>query len=94
MKLRENFTVIATAVMVLPIVVIILVGWQFDRPPFDLSKLQELQRGMTQQQVREILGEPQSRDATVWHYSRMMSWPTVHVRFDGNGRVESHDYDF
>ena len=57
-----------------------LLTWQFNRPPFDLAKLQQLQRGMSQQQVRQILGAPQSSevgvmtvDDTSWAYSRWMA---------------------
>jgi hypothetical protein len=70
-----------------------LVIWQFNRPPFDLAKLQQLRKAMTQQQVRQILGEPQNANTTSWHYSRSMAWPIVHVHFDTNGKLESHEYD-
>jgi hypothetical protein len=56
--------------------------------------LRNLERGMTQQQVRQVLGEPRSTDTRGWHYSRPMAWPIVHVRFDANGRMESYDYDY
>lgn len=67
--------------------------WQFDRPPFDLTKLQQLERGMTQQQVRQMLGEPRSTTGRTWSYSRPMVWPVVHVRFDASGKLERHEYD-
>jgi len=68
--------------------------WQFNRPPFDLARLQQLQAGMTQQQVRQVLGEPRLKDEFGWHYARPMAWPIVHVRFDANGRLSGHDYDY
>jgi hypothetical protein len=68
--------------------------WNFNRPPFDLGKLQRLQTGMTQQQVRQILGNPTNRDVSTWYYSGPMAWPTVKIYFDANGRFAHHEYDY
>ena len=84
---------------VLPVVVLLAAGigalvWQFNRPPFDLARLQRLRQGMTQAQVRDVLGKPGTTDATSWHYSRPMAWPIVHVNFDAEGRLASYEYDY
>ena len=92
-KLRKNFTAILAVVVLLSVVGFGLMLWQFNRPPFDLAKLPQMQRGMTQQQVRQILGEPRSYDATGWHYARPLAWPIVHVRFDASGRLQDYEYD-
>jgi hypothetical protein len=34
--------------------------WNFNRPPFDLARLQQLRPGMSQTEVRGILGVPKS----------------------------------
>jgi hypothetical protein len=71
-----------------------LLMWQFNRPPFDLTKLKALKPAMTQQQVQAVLGNPTTRDASSWHYSRPMAWAIVHVRFDAQGNLQSHEYDY
>lgn len=86
------FLQVVGALLVVVVFGVSLMIWQFNRPPFDLAKLQRLQKGMAQEQVREILGEPRGTNLTGWHYSRAMSWPIVHLHFDANGKLESHDY--
>lgn len=86
-------TAIVATVVLLPVLLFGLLCWNFDQPPFALAKLQRLHEGMTQEEVREILGEPHGRDSTGWHYARPFAWPIVHVRFDINGRFISHEYD-
>ena len=71
-----------------------ILGWQFDRPPFELTKLDGLVPGMSQDQVRDVLGPPSSVFHDSWAYSRMLSWPIVYVYFDESGRYASHRYDF
>src|SRR5262245_48264266 len=96
--LLRALSVLAVAVILGAAAVGLLI-WQSDRPPFDLAKLQQLQRGMSQQQVQQVLGEPQSSEAgvtsvdgTSWAYSRWMAWPTVYVDFDASGRLERYEY--
>jgi hypothetical protein len=93
-KKRNNFTAILSVVLLLPILGIGLLSLQFNRPPFDLVKFQQLHRGMTSQQVRQVLGKPTSTNETSWHYSQPMSWSIVHIHFDRNDLLESHDYDY
>ena len=68
--------------------------WNFNRPPFDLARLKELQPGMSQHEVRQILGAPKSEFGGTWAYSRFMAWPIVYVRFDESGRFTESEYDY
>jgi hypothetical protein len=68
--------------------------WNFNRPPFDLARLQQLRPGMSQPEVRQILGAPKSDYGDHWAYSRFMAWPIVYVRFDENKRFTKSDYDY
>ena len=95
--MKSTASILLQIVGALLVVLVLGVGllmWQFNRPPFDLARLQRLQKGMAQEQVREILGEPRGTNMKSWHYSRAMSWPIVHVHFDANGKLESHEYDY
>jgi hypothetical protein len=67
--------------------------WQFDRPPFDLAKLQSLETGMSQAQVVEILGPPRKIYGERWSYARSLSWPVVQIHFDGAGKLIRYEYD-
>lgn len=70
------------------------VMWNFNQPPFRLAKLQTLQRGMSQQQVKQILGEPNSVSDGQWAYSRQLSWPIVYIYFDEQGLFKESVYDY
>ncbi len=93
-KRYQNFTAILAAVILVPVVGFALLLWQFNRPPFDLGKLQRLQIGMNQQQVREVLGTPRSDYGESWAYSRFMAWPAVKLRFDESRHLKDWDYDY
>jgi len=89
------------------LVLIALVGmgifvWQFERPPFLLSRLERLQTSMTTNDVRQILGAPTSawqrtneagQVCAEWAYSRRVSWPIVYVYFKADGTFERHRHD-
>jgi hypothetical protein len=68
--------------------------WSFNQPPFSLSLLEQLEVGMTQDEVKSILGDPDSVDPMHWTYSRPFSWPIVHITFDNNGKFAESDYDY
>ncbi len=68
-------------------------AWNFDRPPFELARLQQLQPGMSQGEVQTILGKPNADYGNHWAYSRFMAWPIVYVHFDKNGRFVKSVYD-
>jgi hypothetical protein len=76
--------------------------WQFDTPPFPLSRLQQLHPTMTTNDVEKVLGTPSSawtrtndsgQAYSEWAYSRRMSWPIVYIYFTPDGRFGSHRYD-
>ena len=76
--------------------------WQFDRPPFALSRLEQLHSRMSTNDVRRILGVPTSawtrtndsgHASPEWAYSRPGSWSIVYVYFKSDGTFERHVYD-
>lgn len=85
------------------------VGWlvfsmlQFNRPPFALSRLEQLRPAMTTNEVQKLLGTPASawtrtngsgQAYSEWAYRRSSSWPIVYVYFRPDGTFESHRYDY
>ncbi len=82
--------------------------WNADRPPVALDQLARLRPGMTQDQVRDLLGAPNRTETSpvqisrgdppasgseCWTYSQPLSWAIVRVRFDEAGRFVASDYD-
>ena len=83
--------------MVPPVIFVASLGclmWNLNRPPFDLDLLDQLQPGMTQAEIRRVLGSPSSVYSDSWAYSRYMAWPIVYIRFDDAGRFAESEYDF
>lgn len=85
------------------------VGWlgfvvlQFNRPPFALSRLEQLRQTMTTNEVRQLLGTPAAEWSCTndtgqvyseWAYSRPSSWSIVYVYFRPDGTFERHVYDY
>lgn len=79
---------------------VLLVGWQFNRPPFPLTKLDQLDSRMNTNDVRSILGVPSGayswtnesgQPHVYWSYSRVSSWPIVYIYFSPDGTSESID---
>jgi hypothetical protein len=81
-------------ILLLSVMVIAWAIWNFNQPPFDLARLQQLRPGMSQQEVRQILGPPKSDFGDHWAYSRSMAWPIVYVRFDQSNRFTTSEYDY
>jgi hypothetical protein len=95
-------TLLLLLAMLLPLVWIGYLMWQFDRPHFPLSRLQQLHGGMNTNDVQRVLGSPSSvrtrtnnsgQVCSEWAYSRRISWPIVYVYFTPDGRFEGHRYD-
>src|SRR5690349_20465934 len=89
----DKTAIILGLIVVVPIIALGGLMWQFNRPPFDLGKLHELSPGMSQNDVRRLLGKPNCADNHSWHYSRAFAWPIVHIYFDHSGKFQSSDYD-
>ena len=68
--------------------------WNVNQPPFRLEKLQLLQKGMSKQQVKQILGEPSDDFNDHWAYSRPLSWPIVYIYYDERGLFKESVYDY
>jgi hypothetical protein len=80
-----------------------LLFWQFNRPPFSLSRLEQLHTTMRTNDVQRVLGSPTSVSTRTnesgqaycaWAYSRPMSWPIVYVYFSPEGQFRRHEYDY
>jgi hypothetical protein len=102
LAVKSPIAVIFGALVVLALSGIGFVVWQFDRPPFPLSRLHQLHSGMSRHDVQKILGSPsdawtRTNDSgeayAEWAYSRPMSWPIVYIYFTPDGRFGSHRYD-
>ncbi|MCR9246218.1 MAG: hypothetical protein NXI31_14400 [bacterium] len=73
---------------------VVLLSWQFNRPPFPLDRLDRLTHEMSKEQVHEILGAPSDENEDNWAHSRVIAWPIVYVYFDSKGNYTRHRYDF
>ena len=69
-------------------------AWNFNRPPFDLARLDGLSPGISQAQVRDLLGNPRAVSENSWVYARWLAWPMVHVYFDESGAYARHHDDY
>ena len=78
------------AVFVLPL----LLAVQFNRWPFDEEILGRLRPGMSQAEVRTLLGSPRSSAHGHWAYTRTFAWPILHLHFDPDGRLERVERDY
>ncbi|GEP43899.1 outer membrane protein assembly factor BamE domain-containing protein [Brevifollis gellanilyticus] len=63
------------------------------QPPFPLAKLEAVKPGMSQSQVRELLGEPSDATSKQWTYQRVLAFGYVNVLFDANGLVRHGHYE-
>ena len=62
------------------------------------GKFEQVQPGMTMQEVQNLLGKPSSTeqvdaDLTIWRYAPDWTWCMAEVQFDSTGKVESKDHD-
>lgn len=84
------FASLVWAGFVLPL----LLALQFNREPFDEAILGRLRPGMSQAEVRSLLGAPRSSEHGYWAYARTFAWPILHVHFAPDGRLERIERDF
>lgn len=68
--------------------------WQVNRPPFALSKMEKISKGMSKAKILEILPEPTYEDGSSWTYSRKSSWPIMYLYFDENDLFVKSEYDY
>ena len=78
------------------------ISWRFNRPPFSLELLKQLDGSMSIEDVRQVLGSPtdwwvitEGDGATYqeWVYSRPGSWPLVYIYFTPEGKFSESVYD-
>ena len=103
--MKNPLSIILRILGALVVVAILGIGflvWEFNGPPFPLSQLQQLHAEMSTNDVQKIFGSPSSAWTRTndsgqaypeWAYSRHMSWPTVYIYFTPDGRFGSHRYD-
>jgi hypothetical protein len=94
---RSRLKSFFTALKVFAVLLFVCLGWlmwNVNQPPFSLAKLKQLRPGMSQAEVRQILGSPESDFGDHWAYSRFMAWPIVYVRFDENKLFKESEYDY
>ncbi len=77
--------------------------WSFNRPPFPLTRLAELNATMNTNDVQNVLGPPRKtwtrvngtgQAHTEWAYARPLSWSIVYIYFTPDGRFQKHRYDY
>lgn len=93
-QLLMRLLAIVACLMAGCVVLFLVLLWRFDRPPFDLARLDDLRTGMTPEQVRDVLGSPSGTHDRSWSYSGWLSWPIVYIYFDESGRFSRHEYDY
>ena len=83
------------------------VAYRAFEPPLRLTKLESVKPGMSQTQVREILGTPTRlypgysysvngtnyQTGGQWTYKRFLKFGYINVLFDTNGAVEYGHYE-
>ena len=79
-----------------------LIMWQFNRPPFELSRLTMLQPDMRTNEVEQVLGSPTrviigtntgTQMTTKWVYQRLGGGQIVYLHFHRDGTFDRHEYD-
>src|SRR5262245_31867344 len=97
---RSIFTLIGIYLVVVAFAAVLFVGfpiWVGNAPAAPLSKMSQLRSGMSQAEVRQLLGEPGSRHvyddgSESWAYSRM-TWAILYVEFDPQGKLTDFRHD-
>jgi hypothetical protein len=104
--MKNTLTIVLGFLGIIAIVAVVGIGllvWQFNRPPFSLSRLEQLHTAMSTNDVQRVLGLPTSVSTRTnesgqaycaWAYSRPMSWPIVYVYFSPEGQFRRHEYDY
>ena len=86
---------------------VVFLGIRAFQPPVSLAKLEAVTPGMSQSQVREILGPPTRtypglsyavhgtnyQTGGQWTYQRSLTFGYINVLFDTNGTVEYGHYE-
>jgi hypothetical protein len=90
----ERLGLVAGGLAFAAFTVVVLLIWNFERPPIDLALLERLRAGMSRGEVEAVLGAPTKRFGDrEWLYSRRGAWPIVRVWFDAGGGFVRSVYD-
>jgi len=87
---NKRILIIAIAI---PVAVVASLSIRAFQPPLSLTKLGTVKPGMSESQVREILGSPTHILPGQWTYERFLTFGYVNVLFDTNGVVEYGHYE-
>lgn len=86
-KALKNFVIVVGGMVVLLCAILLI-------PPFSEEKLAQLKRGMTTNEVINVLGNPsQDLGARWWYNPRRPSFETLILWFDGANRLEGWTID-
>lgn len=101
-KKQNSWPLFAVGLIILLILPLICVGalvvWHGTASAISPSKTVRLHVGMTDKEVLDLLGEPESvfpRDdgGKQWVFSRM-TWAAYYIEFDPDGRIIRHWHDY
>jgi len=85
---RKLILVIAAVVISLTFLTLHVFG-----PPVPLSKMEMVKEGMSEADVKNILGNPTTVYAGQWTYTRIFTFGYVNVLFDQNKKVQYAHYE-
>ena len=96
--MKTLMRVIIRGVTLLVVLTAVVIGYgvvMFNAPPFPLSRLEQLEPGISRSAVKKVLGKPLSTysdgKGQTWTYSR--GWPIVYVYFDQDRKMTHTVYD-
>jgi hypothetical protein len=74
-----------------------VIAWATFAPPVPTSRLERIELGMTQDQVRDILGKPpnvsKGDDGSEWWVYARMTWSLLDVKFSPEGKLIECEVD-
>jgi len=89
--------VVASWIISICVVITALPFWCMLAPAISSSSMDELHKGMTEDEVIDLLGEANSvhewGDGEEWCYHRN-TWAMMFLRFDKQGRLVSWEHDY
>lgn len=69
------------------VALVIRVCYRIGGPAMPLHVMRQVEEGMSESEVLQILGEPEDKGERQWHYHRRWNAGWVEIHFDGNGSV-------
>jgi len=90
---------IGYAALAVGIMLLLLVGYvmiNFNALPFDEQVIEQLQIGMSMEEVRALTSAPKAveDDGKTWVFYRELSWPSIFLKFSDEGKLEEVVIDY